>query len=182
MYLVVFVLEFSLGAFGARADSLGVVSIECAAGLGMEQLGAVLVVTGNQKSYTERSAHDGLLSLSTLTEAQGQVTDGLGAALDAERLVVVEGMALGLDTGVLDHGACVSLEAGHGAADVAIDLDDLLYGGGLEEGGGDTLLDTEDNAFRGGDADGGRAELDGLEGVFDLEKTTFGGEGVDPPI
>ena len=83
---------------------------------------------------------------------------------------------------MLDHGACVGLEAGHGATDVAIDLDDLLDGGGLEEGGGDTLLDTEDNTFRGGDADGSRAELDGFKGVFDLEETTFGGEGVDPPI
>jgi hypothetical protein len=65
---------------------------------------------------------------------------------------------------------------------VAVDLDDLLDGGGLEEGGGDALLDAEDDAFGGGDSDGRGAELDGLEGVFDLEEAAFGGEGVDPPI
>ena len=86
-------------------------------------------------------------------------------------------MGLALDAGVLDHGAGVGLEAGHGTANVAVDLYNLLDGGGLEEGGGDALLDAEDDAFGGGDADCGGAELDGFEGVFDLEEATFGREG-----
>lgn len=148
----------------------------------MEQLRAILVVASDQQGNAERSAHDGLLTLGTLTESQGQIANGLGTALDTQVLVVVEGVALALDAGMLDHGAGVGLEAGHGTADVAVDFDNLLDGGGLEEGGGDALLDTEDDALGGGDADGRGAQLDGLEGVFDLEETAFGGEGVDPPI
>ena len=67
----------------------------------------------------------------------------------------MERVVLGLDAGVLDHGAGVSLEAGHGAADVAVDFDDFLDGGGLEEGGGDAFFDAEDDAGGGGDLAGG---------------------------
>jgi hypothetical protein len=43
-------------------------------------------------------------------------------------------MGLALDAGVLKHAASVGLETGHGAADVSVDFDDLLNGGGLQEG------------------------------------------------
>lgn len=148
----------------------------------MEQLGSVLVKARNEKRNAKGPAHDGLLSVSTLAEAQGEVADGLRAALDTQGLVVVEGVALALDAGVLNHGPGIGLETRHGAANVAVDLDNLLDGGGFEEGGGDSLFDTQDDAFGGGDADGGGAELDCLERVFDLEETAFGGEGVDTPI
>jgi hypothetical protein len=65
---------------------------------------------------------------------------------------------------------------------VAVDFDDLLDRGCLEEGRRDALLDAEDDTLGGGDADGGGAELDGLEGVLDLEKTALGGEGVDAAV
>ncbi len=89
----------------------------------------------------------------------------------------MELVALARDARVLDHASGVGLEPAHGATDVAVDLDDLLDGGGFEEGGGDTLFDAEDDAVGGGDADGGAAEFDGFEGVFDLEEAAFGGEG-----
>lgn len=180
--LVVLVLQFGLGTLGAGTDGFGVVAVKGTAGLGVEELGAVLVVAGDQESDAEGAGHDGLFALGALAESEGQVADGLGARLDAEGLVVVEGVRLGLDAGVLDHGAGIGLEAGHGAADVAVDLDDLLDGRGLEQGGGDALLDAEDDALRGGDADGRGPELDRLEGVFDLEETAFGGESVDSPV
>jgi hypothetical protein len=47
---------------------------------------------------------------------------------------------------MLDHGASVGLETGHGAADVGVDFDDFLNGGGYEERGGDALLNAEENA------------------------------------
>ena len=56
-------------------------------------------------------------------------------------------------------------------------LHDFFHGGRFEQGGGDAFLDAEDHAGGGGDADGGAAELDGFEGVFDLEEAAFGGEG-----
>lgn len=37
-------------------------------------------------------------------------------------------MVLGFDAGVLDHGAGVGLQTGHGAADVGINFDDLFDG------------------------------------------------------
>lgn len=179
---MVLVLQLRLGTLGARANSLGIIPVKGTAGLSMEQLGAVLIVAGDEEGNAKGSAHDGLLAVSTLAESKGEVTDGLGGALDAEGLVVVEGVALALDAGVLDHGAGVGLEAGHGAANVAVNLDNLLDRRRLEEGRGDALLDAEDDALGGGDADSRGAELDGLEGVFDLEETAFGGEGIDSPI
>lgn len=74
------------------------------------------------------------------------------------------------------------MQTGHGAADVAVDFDNLFDGGGFEESGGYALLDAEDDALGSSDADGGGAELDGLKGVFDLEEAAFGGEGVNAPV
>ena len=74
---------------------------------------------------------------------------------------------------MLDHGTGVGLETRHGASDVAVDLNDLLYRRGLEKGGCDALLDTEDDAAAGCDTDGGGTELDGLKGVFNLEKAAL---------
>jgi hypothetical protein len=48
---------------------------------------------------------------------------------------------------VLDHAAGIGLQTRHGAANVAVDLDNLLYGARLKEGGGDALLYAEDYAF-----------------------------------
>jgi hypothetical protein len=181
-HLVVLVLQLRLSALRAGADGLGIVAVECAAGLGVVQLGTVLVIAGDEQGDAEGTGHDGLLAIGTLAEAQGEVADGLGGALDAEGLGVVEGVRLRLDTGVLDHGAGVGLEAGHGAANVAVNLDNLLDRRRLEQGRRDALLDAEDDALGRGDADGCAAELDGLEGVFDLEEAAFGGEGVDATV
>ncbi len=52
---------------------------------------------------------------------------------------------------MLDHTTSVGLEAGHGAADVGVYLDDLFDRGGFEEGGGYALFDAKENAMGGGD-------------------------------
>ena len=176
-HLVVLVLQLGLGALASAANGLRVVAVKGARGLGVVQRRPVLVVAGDEQGDAERATHDALLTVGRLAEAQGQVADGLGAALDAQTLVVVEGVRLALDAGVLDHGPGVSLQPRHGAPDVAVDLDDLLDGGGLEEGRRHSLLDAQDNTLRCGDADGGAAKLDGFEGVLDLEEAAFGGEG-----
>ena len=67
----------------------------------------------------------------------------------------MEGVVLRLDSGVLDHAACVGLESRHGASDVAVDFDDLFDGRRLEEGGSDALLDAQDDSAAGGYADCG---------------------------
>lgn len=148
----------------------------------MVQAWAVLIVASNQESDTERPAHDALLAISRLAESQGQVANGLGAALDAQGLVVIEGVALALDAGMLHHTARIGLQTTHRAANMPVNLDNLLHGGGLEKCRSYTLLNAEHDALVGRDADGRAAELDGLEGVFDLEETAFGGEGVDAPV
>ena len=56
-------------------------------------------------------------------------------------------MVLALDAGVFDHASCVGLQARHGAADVAVDFDNLLDGARLEEGRGYALFYAEDYAF-----------------------------------
>lgn len=175
--LVVLVLQLRLRTLTSGANRLGVIAVEGPAGLGMVQLGAVLVVTGDEQGNAEGTGHDALLAVGTLTETQCQVTDSLGAALDAQGLVVVEGVALGLDAGVLDHAAGVGLKARHGAADVAVDLDNLLDRRCLEQGRRDSLLDAQHDTLACSDSDGGAAQLDGLETVFDLEEAAFGREG-----
>ncbi len=146
-HFVILILQLCLGALAPAANGLGVVAVKGARGLGVVQRRAVLVVAGDQQGDAEGAAHDALLAVGRLAEAQGQVADGLGAALDAQLLVVVEGVRLALDAGVLHHGPGVGLQPGHGAADVAVDLDDLFDRGGLEEGRGHALLDAEDHAF-----------------------------------
>lgn len=181
-YLVVLVLQLRLRTLTTASNRLCIVPVEGTRGLGVVQTGTILIISCNQQCDAKGPAHDALLAVGRLAEAQGQVADGLGAGLDAQGLVVVEGVALALDAGVLDHAAGVGLETTHGAADVAVDLDNFLDGGGLEQGRGHTLLDTQNHTLVGCDADGSGAELDGFEGVLDLEEAAFGGEGVDTPI
>lgn len=174
---MILILQLRLRALAPTPNSLRIIAIKRSTGLGMVQTGPILIIPRNQQRDAKRPAHDGLLPLGGLAEAQGQVADGLRAALDAQVLVVVEGVALALDARVLDHAARISLQPGHGTADVTVDFDDLLDRGGFEERGGHALLDAEDYALRSGDANGGAAKFDGFEGVFDLEEPTFGGEG-----
>lgn len=146
-YLVILVLQLCLCTLASTSNGLGVVSVEGAARLSMVQAGTVLVVPSNQKRHTKGPTHDRLTAISRLAETQGQVANGLGAALYPEGFGVVEGMGLALDAGVLNHAASIGLEAGHGAADVSVDLDDLLDGRGLQEGGCYALLDAENDTF-----------------------------------
>ena len=76
----------------------------------------------------------------------------------------MEAVILTLDAGVFDHGTSVSLQAGHGAADVGIYFDNLFDGGGLEEGGGYALFDAEEDAMGGGDLGEDHQGDWGLEG------------------
>jgi hypothetical protein len=52
----------------------------------------VLIPTTNEQRHTERSGHDALLSLSSLTEPQRKIAYALCAALNRQRLGVVEVM------------------------------------------------------------------------------------------
>lgn len=180
--LVILVLQLRLRTLTPTSNCLCIVPVESTGRFGVVQTGAILIVPRNQQCDTKGPAHDALLAIGRLAEAQGQVADGLGAGLDAQGLVVVEGVALALDAGVLDHAPGIGLQAAHGATDVAVDFDNLLDGGGLEQRGGHALLDTQHHAFVGCNANRGRAELDGFKGVLDLEEAAFWGEGVDTPI
>jgi len=85
-----------------------------------------LIPPGNQQRHPKWPTHDTLLTLGTLAKPQGKITDTLRAALDSQRLAMVERVALSLYASVLDERPCVGLESGHGASDVAVDFDDLL--------------------------------------------------------
>jgi len=78
---------------------------------------------------------------------------------------------------VLDECPAVGLKTGDSAANVFVNLNDLLHGARLQKRAGHSFLHTEDNTLTGLDSDGCAAKLDGFEGVFDLEETTFGREG-----
>lgn len=119
------------------------------------QLGSVLIIACNQQSHTEWPAHDALFPVCTFSEPQGEVAYCLRTALHAERLSEVEGVVLALHTCMFDHGPRIGLQAGHGTADVVVDLDDLLNGRGFKEGRRNALLDTENHTF-------GRSNLIGV--------------------
>ena len=103
-----------------------------------------------------------------VSKLDGQVGDGLRDGLHLERLVVGEPVVLRLHSGPLHQHLGVCGEAGEGERAVLVHLDYLLDGGGLHEGGGDALLHGEHHALGGHHSDGRRAELDGLDRIFDL--------------
>jgi hypothetical protein len=109
----------------------------------------ILIISRNQQRHAKRPTHNALLALCALAKPQGQIAYRLRAALDAERLVVVEGVVLALDARVLDHAPCVGLQARHGASDVAVDLDNLFDRARLEERRRYALFYAEDDAFAG---------------------------------
>ena len=124
------------------------------------QLRPELVDARNQQRDAERATHHGVLVVHALAEAQREVAHRLRGALDLDALVVREGVVLRGDARVVDHRARVRGEAGHRAAEVGVDLHDLLDRGGLEERRLHALLDAEDDAEGRADADGRGAELD----------------------
>jgi hypothetical protein len=78
---------------------------------------------------------------------------------------------------VLNECPAIGLKAGDGAANVFVNLNDLLHGARLQKRAGHSLLHAEDNTLTGLDSDGCATKLDGFEGVLDLEETAFGREG-----
>lgn len=144
---MVFILELGLGTLASRSYGLSVVTVERATWLGVVELGAILVIASDEKGDAEGATHDALLAIGALAEAEGQVAYGLGAALDTQILVVVEGVRLALDAGMLDHAARVCLQSRHGAADVPVDLDNLLDGRGLQQRRRHSLLYAQHHAL-----------------------------------
>jgi hypothetical protein len=110
------------------------------------QLRSIVIPPGYQKRNAERSGHDALLAISTLTKSQGQITYRLRAALNPELLIIVECVVLALDASVLDHASRVSLQSRHRASDVGVYFYYLFDGRGDEEGGGHALFDAEEYA------------------------------------
>jgi len=78
---------------------------------------------------------------------------------------------------MLDECPAVGLETRNSAANVFVNLNDLLHGARLQKRAGHSLLHTKYDTLTGLDSDGCAAKLDGFEGVFDLEDTAFGREG-----
>ncbi|KAI4139783.1 MAG: hypothetical protein L6R39_006117, partial [Caloplaca ligustica] len=119
------------------------------------QLRPILIDPGDQQRHPKRPTHYTLLPLRPLAKPYRQIANTLRAALDSQRLVVMEGMALAFNAGVLDHGARVSLQPGHGAPDVAVHFYDFLDRGGFEEGRGHPFLDAENYTGTGSDLECG---------------------------
>jgi hypothetical protein len=113
------------------------------------QTRTILIIPSNQKRNTKWPTHNTLLTLGALAKPQRQIAYRLRAALDTQRLVVVEGVVLRLDARMLDHAAGVGLQPRHGAADVVVDLHDLFDGRGFQERRGYAFLYAENYAFAG---------------------------------
>jgi hypothetical protein len=100
----------------------------------MVQLRSILIYPSNKQRNAKRSRHDPfILIIITLSKPQSQIAYGLCTTFDTEGFVIGKAVVLTLDTGMVDHGAGIGGEAGHGAADVGVDFDDFFDGGGFEE-------------------------------------------------
>ena len=91
------------------------------------QLWAKLVDPGDEKGDAKRAAHHCVLVVHTLSETKCEIANRLCDTLHLDALVVGEGMVLGGDTGVIDDGARVGGETGHGTPEMRVDLHDFLY-------------------------------------------------------
>lgn len=78
---------------------------------------------------------------------------------------------------MLDECPAVCLKTRDGAANVFVDLNNLLHGACLQKCARHSLLHAEYDTLASLDSDGCAAELDGFKGVFDLEETALGREG-----
>jgi hypothetical protein len=106
------------------------------------QTRTILIIPSNQQRHTKRPTHDSLLTIRPLTKPQRQITNGLRATLYAQRLIVMKGMVLALNTTMFDHTTGIGLQTAHRTSDMSVYLDDLLDGAGFEERGGNALFDT----------------------------------------
>ena len=78
---------------------------------------------------------------------------------------------------MLNKCPAVCLKTRNSAANVFVDLNNLLHGARLQQCARHSLLHAEYNALARLNSDGCAAKFNGLEGVFDLEETAFGREG-----
>lgn len=78
-------------------------------------------------------------------------------------------MVLCFDACMVDECAGIRYDATHGAADVLVELSELLNRGRQQELGANTFLDGQDHTFASLYSDGGGSVFDGLVGVLDLE-------------
>ena len=137
----------------------------------MVQLDTVFVHARKQESDAERTAHQ--LLLGVFREHEAQIADALRERPCFHGFVESEPVVLSLHSRPLNERASVGSEPRVCSRDVAVDFDDLFDARRLEQRGGESLLDSQDDAVRGLDADSSGPELDGLDGVLDLEEAAF---------
>ena len=126
------------------------------------ELWATLIHATNQECDTVWPGHRlPLAAFVALSEVDSDVRDRLGDGLDVHWLVVVEGMILGFNAGVVDENAGVSDDSAHGTGAVPVDFDQLLARSGrdLKLGGVKFLLNSEDDALVCLHSDGCRTKL-----------------------
>lgn len=105
------------------ADGTGLPLQEGTRGVGLIELRAVLVHTGNQKCHTIRTSHRlALLAFVSLTEVDSQVTDSLGNLFNSHGLGVVETMVLCLNASMINQDAGITNDTTHCTTTVSVDL------------------------------------------------------------
>lgn len=103
-----------------------------------------------------------------------EVAKLLDKLLDGDGLLVLVGVALGVETRVVDEDVGVSGDTGDSAADVVVDLVHLLaLGTSVEEVHDDALLGRKNDSVRSKDSDRRSSVADGLHGVLDLVETAL---------
>ena len=95
--------------------------------LGHKQLRAELVNAGDEEGDAERAAHHRVLIVHALAETECKVADRLCDTLHFDALVVGECVVLGGDAGMVDDGARIGGETGHGTPEMCVDLHDFFY-------------------------------------------------------
>ena len=119
----------------------------------------VLIYTSNEQRDAKRTTHHAVVLVVVLAELEREVAHGLRAALEGHRLVVREAVVLRLRARMLDEHPRIRHESAHRAANVRVDLHDLLDRRRLQEGRREALLTRKNDTLARLDSNCRRSEL-----------------------
>lgn len=144
-----------------------------AAGVGLVQLVAEVLVVADEEEGDAEGAQAAVLRVGLLVVAHGR-----HRLLQRHAPPVLVLVPRAPEPRLVDEGGGVGGHARDGAVDVGRDLVRLLGGASLHEQlGGHLALGREHDAVRAAQADARAGVGDGLDGVLDLVQAALGGEG-----
>jgi len=86
----------------------------------------------------------------------------------SNRLVIGKAVVLRFDASMVHESTSIGHQTTHGSSNVTVDFRNLFYGLRIQQRTRQSLFDGQDSALLGLQTDGCGSQLDGFNGVFDL--------------